>query len=74
MDAESKGRLQAIHALALNRTDESVKALKSLLYDPDKQMHDTAEQAVRIAYTSRGNAQGKPLKPEDFDARFQHAQ
>jgi hypothetical protein len=73
MDPDSKGRLQAIYALAVNRTDESVKALRSLLNDSNKRIRDTVEQAVRIAYTSRGNAQGRPLRPEDFDARLRDA-
>jgi hypothetical protein len=64
-------RYQAICALALNRTDEGVKLLKTLLQDPDPKTSQTAEAAIRNAYTSRGDARGRPLRPDDFDAKFQ---
>ena len=64
-------RGEAMAALALNRTDEGVKTLKTLLNDPDPNISKRAEQAIRQAYTSRGNARGRPLRPDDFDAKFQ---
>jgi len=60
----------AIYALALNRTDEGVQTLKTLLNDPDPKISKMTEDAIRNAYTTRGNARGRPLRPEDFDAKF----
>lgn len=73
---EPKGaaRMQAIYALTLNRTDEGVKTLKTLLNDPETQIRDTVERAIRSAYTSRGNSRGRPLAPDDFDQRYQSRQ
>ena len=65
------GRNSAIYALARNRTDEGVKTLKALLNDPDQKIRTTAEQAIRNAYTSRGNSRGRPLQPDDFDKKYQ---
>jgi hypothetical protein len=62
---------QAIYALALNRTDEGVKTLKTLLHDPDPNVSKLAEEAIRNAYISRGDARGRPLRPDDFDVKFQ---
>jgi hypothetical protein len=59
----------AVHALALNRTDEGVKTLKTLLHDP--KVSKLAEEAIRNAYTSRGDARGRPLRADDFDMKFQ---
>ena len=61
----------AIYALTLNRTDEGVKTLKTLLNDPDPKVCTLTESAIRSAYTSRGNSRGRPLKPEDFDKEYQ---
>ena len=72
--ATSRGnnaRASAIYALALNRTDEGVNTLKTLLNDPDPKVRTTAEQAIRNACTSRGNSRGRPLKPDDFDKQYQ---
>jgi len=63
----------AIYALALNRTDEGVKMLKMLLHDPDLKTSEMAEAAIRNAYTSRGDARGRPLRTDDFDAQFRDA-
>ena len=63
-------RYQAISALALNRTDEGVKTLKALLNSPDPSLSQTAESAIHNAYTARGDARGRPLRPDDFDAKF----
>jgi beta-lactamase regulating signal transducer with metallopeptidase domain/HEAT repeat protein len=64
-------RGSAIRALAFHRTDEGVRTLKALLNDPDQQVSDMAEQAIRHAYTLRGNARGRPLRADDFDAKYQ---
>jgi ankyrin repeat protein len=61
----------AIYALALNRTDEGVKTLKTLLNDPDPKICKVTEDALRNAYTSHGNSRERPLMTEDFDAKYQ---
>jgi hypothetical protein len=61
----------AIKALAFNRTDDAVKTLKALLNGPDPKISKMAESAIRDAYTSRGVAQGRPLRADDFDPKFQ---
>jgi hypothetical protein len=60
----------AIYALALNRTDEGVKTLKTLLNDSDPKVSKMAEEAIRNAYISRGDARGRPLRADDFEAKF----
>jgi hypothetical protein len=60
----------AIEALAFNRTDEGVITLNTLLNDPDAKISKMTEDAIHNAYTSRGNARGVPLRPEDFDAKL----
>jgi hypothetical protein len=67
---DNNGRYSAIYALALNRTDEGVKTLKTLLNDPDPKIQKMTEDALRNAYTSHGNSRGRPLKPEDFDPKY----
>jgi HEAT repeat protein len=67
----NNARYSAIYALANNRTDEGVKTLKTLLNDPDPKIQKMTEDALRNAYTSHGNSRGRPLKPEDFDAKYQ---
>lgn len=64
-------RYHAICALALNRTDEGITTLKTLLNSSDPNISRTAEVAIRNAYTDRGQARGRPLKPDDFDKKFQ---
>jgi HEAT repeat protein len=64
------GRVNAIYALALNRTAEGLKTLNELLNDPDPEIRTMTENAIRYAYTSHGNSRGRPLKPEDFDAKY----
>jgi hypothetical protein len=66
----NNARYSAIYALANNRTDEGVKTLKTLLNDPDPKIQKMTEDALRNAYTSHGNSRGRPLKPEDFDAKY----
>ncbi len=76
-DPKSTARPQAIHALALNRTDESVATLKILLRDPDipnpkgRTIRQTTEDAIRTAYLYRGNTEGRRLRKDDFDAKYQ---
>ena len=43
-------RRRAIYAIAYNRTDEGVNALRTLLEDPDKVIRKTTEYAIRQAY------------------------
>ncbi|MBA7637078.1 hypothetical protein ES703_44712 [subsurface metagenome] len=43
-------RHRAIYAIAFNRTDEGVEALKGLLKDPDDDIRRTTEEAIRRAY------------------------
>ena len=64
--------MQAIYALAANRTDEGVKALKTLLNEDDPKVREATEQALRAAYCFRGIWRGRPMKPEDFDKEYQH--
>ncbi len=70
-NSSSYVRYEAICALALNRTDEGVKTLKTLLNSSDPQISKTAEAAIRNAYTSHGDARGRPLRADDFDEKFQ---
>jgi beta-lactamase regulating signal transducer with metallopeptidase domain/HEAT repeat protein len=64
-------RAAAMRVLAFNRTDEGVMMLKRLLNDPDQGISISAAQAVRDAYTSRSGNWGKPLRPDDFDVKYQ---
>lgn len=56
VDQKAKQRLhqidrhRAIYAIAFNRTDEGVTILKGLLNDPDKDIRETTENAIRQAY------------------------
>jgi hypothetical protein len=61
-------RIPAMYAVAMHRTDEGVAALARWLADPDPKIRDRAADAIRIAYHSRGVAQGRALRPEDFPA------
>jgi len=76
-DPENTARVPAIYALALNRTDESVATLKALLVEPDppnpmgRTIRQTTEDAIRSAYVYRGNAQGRLLRTDDFDLKYQ---
>jgi hypothetical protein len=72
-DSSNFARDSAIYALALNRTDEGLKTLKSLLNSSDPKIRQATEEAIRWAYTSRGNSLGRPLQPGDFDKEFQQA-
>jgi Tfp pilus assembly protein PilN len=67
---EMATRDRAVYALALNRTDAGIKTLKALLNDPDSQVSQMAADAIRHAYTERGDARGRPLLPSDFDTKY----
>ncbi len=75
-------RWSAISALAFNRTDESVAALKKLLDEPDDPsrisgemtIRQRTEQAIRSAYGHAaygGSTRGRPLRKDDFGPEFQ---
>jgi len=76
-DPTSTARTQAIYALALNRTDESVATLKRLLREPDplkpkgRTIRQTTEAAIRGAYLYHGKTGGKRLRKDDFDVKYQ---
>lgn len=57
-------RDRAIYAIAFNRTDAGVKALKRLLDDPDQQIRRTTEDTIREAYRRH------PRYPEHSDAEY----
>ena len=74
---DSNARTGAIYALAFHRTDASVAALKELLQEPDpprrmgRTIREITEDAIRSAYTSRGNTEGRRLRKDDFDETYQ---
>jgi HEAT repeat protein len=70
-DSSSFARQSAVYALALNRTEEGLKTLKSLLNSSDPKIREVTENAIRAAYTSRGDSLGRPLQPADFDKQYQ---
>ena len=55
---------RAIYAIANNRTDEGVKALKALLSDTDTNICKTADDAIRQAYKQH------PKYPEESDEKY----
>jgi hypothetical protein len=69
-DPQNGARYQAINALALNRSEEGLKALKALLNGPDAGAAAMTGNAIRQAYNSRGDARGRPLLPGDFDPKY----
>jgi hypothetical protein len=70
-DPASGAQHQAMSALALNRNDEAIRTLRGLLAGPDAQSRRLAEEAIRTAYVYRGDARGRPLRPDDFDRSLQ---
>ena len=76
-DPKTDARSQAIYALAFNRTDASVAALKGFLREPDpphpigRTIRQTTEHAIRTAYLGRGNTEGRRLRKDDFDPKYQ---
>jgi len=83
-DPTSKSREDAIYALAANRTDDGVKTLRTLLIDPNPEISAVADRAIRRAYANAREERessacgspsrapgGTPLRPDDFDAKFQ---
>jgi hypothetical protein len=57
-------RHQAIRAIAYNRTDEGVKALRTLLEDPDSGIHKTTKEAIQQAYMRH------PVYPKYVDDEY----
>jgi len=57
-------RHRAIYAIAFNRTDEGVKALKGLLKNPANDIRRTTEEAIRGAYKRH------PIYPKFSDAEY----
>ena len=55
-------RIQAVQAIANNRTDKGVAALKRLLDDPDPALHRHIVEAIRAAYA-------RPRAPESLYMR-----
>jgi len=70
-DTDNFAWQSAVYALAYNRTDAGVNALKSLLNSSNPEVRSVAARAVRYAYTERGNIRGRPLQPGDFDQEYQ---
>ncbi len=52
-DSESGGQLAAISALALNRTEEGVRALRGLIEDGDQDIKYHTLSAINLAYGGR---------------------
>jgi hypothetical protein len=65
-DPKTRARETAMHALAGNRTDEGVAALRRLLDDPDEKVRVMAARAVHTGYRLRGRRKGTPLRDDDF--------
>jgi hypothetical protein len=61
-------RARAIYALAYNRTDAGVAALRSSREDPDPAIRKITDQAIEDAYPMAATARGRPLRPDDFPA------
>jgi hypothetical protein len=70
-ETNSPARQHAIYALAANRTDEGVRVLNALLHDADLRISQTIRNAIKTAYNYRGIWQGRPLKLDDFDEKYQ---
>jgi hypothetical protein len=62
--AGRNARQRAIYAIANNRTDEGVEAIKVLLNDSDEGISDTAKDAIRQAYRRH------PKYPEQTDDEY----
>lgn len=69
-DPANLARKDAIRALAQNRTDESIKALRALLADSDEAIRKAATAAVRSAYAYRGKSIGRRMTDEDFGEEY----
>ena len=71
-DEESITRSRAIYAIAFNRTDEGVEALKNLLENPDESVRQTTARAINQAYKRQAikTYKGRPLKKDDFGNEF----
>jgi hypothetical protein len=82
LNEKSPVRREAVHALAANRTDESVAALKALLADGSRPyganaptMAQLAGEAVKTTYWLQGSGSGptgRPFRNDDFPLEFQN--
>jgi hypothetical protein len=45
--------------------------LNALLHDADLRISQTIRNAIKTAYNYRGIWQGRPLKLDDFDEKYQ---
>lgn len=78
-DRTTPARQQALIAVAWNRTEEGLKALREALEDPDPEVRETTATAIQTVYQARYGAlrpmdrvpAGRPLLPTDFDASLQ---
>jgi len=70
IDARLPERKQAIYALAIHRTDESVATLRQLLADRNEFTAAMAFGAVRWAWHLRHLTKGRPLREDDFDPKY----
>ncbi len=66
-EPKSEAKSQAIYALAVNRTDDSVKALKRLLKSPEVGVSETAKHAIQHAYSRAAVLKGRKFLDSDFD-------
>ncbi len=60
---DSLAQMQAIHALANNRTEQGVQVLKNLLKDSKQYIREATCRSIISAYE---NTTGRPLKKDDF--------
>lgn len=72
----SPARLQALIALAVNRSEEGVKVLHEALEDPDPMIRKRTADAIRNTYLVRKRGTGRPipghpLLESDFDRALQ---
>ncbi len=63
MDTNSPARIEAIDAIANNRTDEGVQALRKLLKDKNDSIRETTYRSIISAYEK---SSGRPLREGDF--------
>ena len=69
LNGSGEARLRAIYAVAANRTDAGVDALRTLRRDADPEIRTTTERAIDLAYAMAGRGPGRPLRADDFADR-----
>lgn len=74
LDSKTPARHIAIHALAWNRTDEGVAALRKLLEDPEERIRKETADAIRSGYENRTRGLERPLRDDDFPPEFRKAE